>query len=98
MVWTPTGLRQTFILAFIHVGTRRVFCSPCTFKPDGNWMVRQAEVVVQQARDAGLPMTLLIRDQDSKYIEGFDAVFKNIDCRIERTAPRAPNQNAFIER
>ena len=67
-IWTPTGLRQALVLAFIHVGTRRVFCSPCRFKPDGKWMVCQAEIVAQQARDAGLSMTHLIRDRDGKYV------------------------------
>lgn len=98
MIWTPTGLRQAFVLAFMHVGTRRVFCSPCSFKPDAKWMVRQAEAVVEQARDAGLPMTHLIRDRDGKYVREFDQVFKDIGCRVEPTAPQAPNQNAFIER
>ena len=79
MVWTPTGLRQAFVLAFIHVGTRRVFCSPCSFKPDGQWMVRQAEIVVQQARNSGLPMTHLIRDRDNKYMCQFDQVFEISD-------------------
>jgi len=98
MIWTPRGLRQAFVLAFIHVGTRRVFCSPCSFKPDAKWMVRQAEAVVEQAADAELKMTHLIRDRDGMYVKEFDQVFKDIDCRVERTAPRAPNQNAFIER
>jgi len=39
MIWTLTGLRQAFVLAFIHLGTRRVICSPCSFKPDAKWMV-----------------------------------------------------------
>lgn len=54
-IWTPTGLRQAFALAFIHVGSRRIFFSPCSFKPDAKWMVRQAEAIVEQARDSGLP-------------------------------------------
>ena len=98
MVWTPTGLKQAFVLAFIHVGTRRVFCSPCSFKPDSKWMIRQAESLVEQARDARLSMKYLIRDRDNKYIEGFDQVFQDNGCTIEATAPQSPNQNAFIER
>jgi putative transposase len=98
MIWTPTGLRQAFVLAFIHVGTRRVFCSPCSFKPDAKWMVRQAHSFVEQAREAGLRIDYLIRDRDGKYVREFDQVFKDIGCRIEPTAPQSPNQNAFIER
>ena len=30
MVWTVTGRRQVFAMAFIHIGTRRVFVTPAT--------------------------------------------------------------------
>jgi putative transposase len=39
---TAAGVRQCFILAFVHVATRRVHLSPCSFKPDAAWMVEQA--------------------------------------------------------
>lgn len=32
-VWTLSGPRQVFALAFLHLGTRRVFVTPSTFKP-----------------------------------------------------------------
>ena len=67
MSWTPTGLRQAFVLAFIHVGSRRIFCSPCTFKPDRKWMVSQAHAFLEQAHEANLPVEHLICDRDSKY-------------------------------
>jgi len=28
-IWTPRGLRQCFVLSFIHLATRRVYVSPC---------------------------------------------------------------------
>jgi putative transposase len=98
MIWTPTGLRQAFVLAFLHVGTRRVFCSPSSFKPDPKWMALQAHAFVEQAREAGLVVDQLVRDNDGMYIEGFNQVFEDIGCRVIPTAPQAPNQNAFIER
>jgi putative transposase len=98
MIWTPTGLRQAFGLAFIHIGTRRVICSPCSYKPDAKWMVRQADAFIEQAREADLRMEYLVRDRDGMYVQEFDQAFKDIGCRVKPTAPRAPNQNAFIER
>ncbi|MGH7179843.1 MAG: hypothetical protein ACREJC_20880 [Tepidisphaeraceae bacterium] len=43
---TAAGIRQCFVLAFVHVATRRVFLSPCTFKPDATWMAQQADAFV----------------------------------------------------
>jgi putative transposase len=32
------------------------------------------------------------------YVAEFDQVFKDAQCHVVRTAPRAPNQQAFVER
>jgi len=76
MAWTPTGLRQAFVLGFIHVGIQRVFCSPCRFKSGAKWMVNQAHAFMEQAREAELPMTHLIRDRDGKYVQEYIEVFE----------------------
>ncbi|MEO1498794.1 MAG: integrase core domain-containing protein [Planctomycetota bacterium] len=54
--------------------------------------------MLKQADEMELPVRHLIRDQDYKYTDRFDAVFEHADVAVEPTAPRAPNQNAFIER
>ena len=97
-VVTKRGIKQAFVLAFLHVESRRVFCSPATFKPGAKWMVKQGKSLLKQAKRAGLPIRYLVRDCDYKYVSEFDEVFEKSDVRIEPTAPRAPNQNAFIER
>jgi len=98
MIWTPTGLQQAFVQAFIHLGSRRVICSPCRFKPDAKWVVSQAHIFIEQAREADLRIEYLVRDRDGMYVHEFDQVFKDIGCHVKQTAPQAPNQNAFIER
>lgn len=97
-VITKHGIKQAFVLAFIHVESRRVFCSPGTFKPGAAWMAKQARSQLRRAKQAELPIKYLIRDCDNKYSDEFDQVFQRGRVSIERTAPRAPNQNAFIER
>jgi putative transposase len=97
-IWTPKGLRQCFVLAFLHVATRRVYVSPCSFKPDAKWMKQQAEVFLDHARNQGLRVEMINRDRDGKYVADFDAVFKDAGVRVITTAAHAPNQNAFIER
>jgi putative transposase len=98
LIWTPKGLWQCFMLAFIHVATRRVYCSPCSFQPNAKWMVRQAEVLLDHARMAGLRVDHVSRDRDGMYVTEFDAVLKNAGARVIPTAPHAPNQNVYIER
>lgn len=97
-VVTTTGLRDAYVLAFLHVDSRRVICSPATLHPDDAWCVAQAESMLEQAEQMELPVRYLIRDQDYKYTQRFDAVYEQADVAVEPTAPRAPNQNAFIER
>ena len=97
-VVTATGLRDAYVLAFLHVDSRRVICSPPTLHPDDAWCVEQAESMLQQAGEMELPVRYLVRDQDYKFTERFDAVFERADVTVEPTAPRAPNQNAFVER
>lgn len=97
-VITKTGVKQAFVLAFLHVRSRRVICSPATFHPDDAWMRTQAESMLNSAEADELPIKHLVRDKDVKYREAFDGVFEAADIAVQPTAPRAPNQNAFIER
>ncbi len=98
MVMTASGLRQAHVLAFLHVNSRRVTCSPATLKPDDKWVTAQAYSILEQARGMELPMRYLVRDLDFKYSKNFDQTFADNGVSIEPTAPRAPNQNAFVEK
>ncbi|HAU37969.1 MAG TPA: integrase, partial [Phycisphaerales bacterium] len=44
-VVTPFGRKTAYVLAFIHLGSRKVFLSPSTYNPDGEWMRQQARNV-----------------------------------------------------
>ncbi len=61
-------------------------------------MVTQAESMLAQAQEGNLPIRYLIRDNDNCYVHEFEDVFEQADVRVMPTAPRAPNQNAFVER
>lgn len=97
-VVTRTGIKQAFVLAFLHVKSRRVICSPATFHPNDAWVVSQAKGFLQQAGEASLPIRFLVRDKDFKYSRRFDEVFEEAGVAVEPTSPRSPNQNAFVER
>lgn len=98
LVVTPTRLRQAFALAFIHVGTRRVFVTPATFKPDAEWMKTQAHAFLDFAGERQLKCHTLMRDWDCMYSQDFLAVFTTRGIVDKPVGPRAPNLNAFVER
>lgn len=98
MVMTTSGLRQAYVLAFLHVKSRCVICSPATLRPDDQWSTAQAQSMLEQARAMDLPVRYLVRDLDFKYSNQFDQTFSDAGVSVEPTAPRAPNQNAYVER
>ncbi|MEO1615006.1 MAG: integrase core domain-containing protein [Planctomycetota bacterium] len=95
---SKTGLRDVFVLVFLHVETRRVFITPATYKPDQEWMVEQAEEFIHHSKSEKLPCKILMHDNDGKYSQPFLDAFKNKKIETRRTAIRSPNTVAFVER
>jgi putative transposase len=89
-------LRRFYVLFFIEVATRRVHLAGVTPNPDAFWITQQTRNLV--ARWDGCPFRFLIRDRDSKYVAGFDEVFRSEGLRIVHTPIKAPLANAFAER
>jgi putative transposase len=97
-VLTIKGWRDLYLLVFLHVDSRRVFIAPSTFHPDAAWVERQAEAFLKHAQDAGLGAEMLMHDRDTKFTAAFDGILKSANVRVVKSAPRAPNTNAFVER
>ena len=98
-IWTATGLRQFFVLAFLHVGSRRVFVSEACCKPDAVWMRAQVEQFVEHVKqNKDVAASHLIHDLDGKFGKGFDELLESHEIKVTKVGPRAPNLNAFIER
>jgi Integrase core domain len=98
MIWTPTGMRQYFVLAFIHVDSRTVFVSKCSRKPDSAWMKEQAEAFVEHVETTGRKCETLIHDMDNMFVTDFDDTIENSGAEVKEVGPRAPNMNVYIER
>ena len=96
--WTVKGMVDLYFLVFIHLGTRRIWVSPCTANPSGDWTAQQARNFDMFLKDENLPCTILQRDQDSKYVKAFDAVFTGEGRTIKKTPIKSPNLQAFVER
>lgn len=95
---TKAGFVDLYLLAFIHLGTRRAWISPCTAHPDSAWVTQQGRNLLMHAEDVGLMPEYVQHDRDTKFTAAFDDVFESAGVTINKTVPHSPNLNAFIER
>ena len=96
-VWTPIGRKTAYILAFIHLGSRKVFVSPSTLNPTDQWMRQQARNASMWADEEAIDVRFLIHDRDSKFTEAFDEHFRRDDGGPVLTPYGAPVANCFAE-
>lgn len=97
-IWTPTGRRQYFVLAFLHVGSRQVFVSKACRKPDTAWMKEQATAFVEYIEATGRKCEKLIHDCDNMFVKEFNEIIRASGAEVKKVGPRAANMNAFVER
>lgn len=97
-VLTLRGLRDAFVLIFLHVDSRRVFVSPATYNPDDAWVCEQAQAFRIFAKENKLGTRFVMRDNDAKFSKQFDREVKRRGVRLMKTAIRSPNTNAYVER
>jgi len=93
-------LRDTFTaycLVFIHLGSRRVWFSPATYHPNGEWVMQQNRNASMWLKDEGMEAKFLLSDRDTKYPEAMKYFWKSEGVRCLKSPPRAPKANAFVE-
>ena len=96
-VYTIMGKKTAYILVFIHLGSRRVYCSSSTYSPDSAWVTQQARNVLMWSEDLGVKPRFLIRDADTKFSGKFLNIWKSEGIRVIQIPHRAPMVNAFSE-
>jgi putative transposase len=80
------------VLVFLEIGSRRVIFCNATAHPDSAWVAQQARNVAWELEELKIPITVLMRDRDSKYSSDFEAVFSAAGIRIARTRFRTPTR------
>ena len=96
-IYTLRGVFHAYVLVFIHLGSRKVYCSSPTYHPNGDWVMQQARNAAMWMEDEGFEPRFILRDRDRKYPNSFSSFWYAHGARSLRTPVRAPKANAFVE-
>ncbi len=96
-VYTLRGVFTAYVLVFIHLGTRKVYCSAATYHPDGTWVMQQARNANMWLDDMGVKPRFLIHDRDRKFPNEFRTFWRTEGVRCIRIPLKAPMANSFCE-
>ena len=96
-IYTLRGVLTAYVLVFIHLGSRKVFCSPATFNPTGDWVMQQTRNANMWLDDMGVKPRFVIHDRDRKYPSEFKAFWRSEDARSLLIPLKAPRANALSE-
>jgi transposase InsO family protein len=97
-VWTRNGLVTFYVLAVMHLKTRRVHIAGITPSPNATWM-KQACRNLTDCEDGFLKdASHLIMDRHASFIAVRDFLDQNTDTEVVLLPPKSPNLNAYMER
>jgi len=97
-VLTVKGFRELYVLVFLHVQTRRVYLTPASSNPGEAWVQSQTHEFLQHAKQQQLPVKMVMHDRDAKFSKAVDGDLRKAKIKVLKTAFRAPNTNAYVER
>jgi transposase InsO family protein len=86
--------RCHYVFVVMHLETRRMLCAVSTRTPTAQWLAQQ----LRQLTPFGAGPKFVIRDNDQKFGEAFDAVASGAGAKIIRTPLMSPKANAHVER
>jgi len=102
-VWSLRGRVEAYCLFFIHLGSRKVWCSPVTLQPNEQWVMQQARNAAMWMEDEGINPRFILHDHDTKYTAQFDEFFRQIvkehhpKGQIIKSMIRVPQMNGYAE-
>ena len=96
-VLTALGPRMFFVLFFINIKTRRVYIAGATQFPNQEWVNKQTKNILPLLAGNKNGRSLLIRDRDKKFSNGFDKLFEDSGFNVQKNPFMSPNMNSYAE-
>ena len=97
-MWTQNGLVTFYVLAVMHLKTRRVHVAGITPSPNATW-IKQVCRNLSDSEDGFLKDTNhLIVDRDTSFIAMREFIEQTTDTEVVLLPPKSPNLNAYMER
>jgi putative transposase len=91
-------MKTLYVFFFNELVTRRIYLAGIIANPDGIWVTQQARQLIWRLGEKETPIRFLIHDNDRKYTNAFDTLFRSEGIHIIPIPYHAPNANAFAER
>lgn len=97
-VWTGRGLITLYILAIMHLKTRRVHIAGITPSPNSNWIRQVCRNLTDCEYGFLRNASHLIVDRDSSFIPMRGFIEQHTETEVILLPPKSPNLNAYMER
>ena len=97
-VWTRSGLVTFYVLAVMHLKTRRVHIAGITPSPNATWLTQVCRNLTDWEDGFLRNASHLIVDRDSSFIPMRGFLDQNTDTEVILLQPKSPNLNAYMER
>ena len=97
-VHTLRGTFDAYVLVFLHLKTRKIFCSSATFNPDDRWVMQQARNAAMWMEEENIHPDMLIMDHDTKFSLHFRQFWRDAGVQpkqIPIRAHRAKDYDAY---
>ena len=91
-------LKRIYALIAVEHSSRRAHLIRVSAHPTGAWTTQAARNLLMDLGDRATTLKFLLRDRDSRFTRGFDAVFAADGIRILTSPPQAPRANVICER
>jgi len=87
-----------YVLAVMHLKTRRVHIAGITPSPNAAWMKQVCRNLTDSEDGFLKDASHLIMDRDASFIALREFLEQNTDTEVALLPPKSPNLNAFMER